>query len=251
VTSEGDLVDAFDLINNFKNAHKARGFNIAVIRSEDHGETWSDASIVTKHFSFQGLVTDPDDPSPNTQRVRTGDIVLDVAAGPNNTVYLVFQDTRFTGVSSIGFTQSTDGGLSWSDPIQVNQTPTNVPTGNQQAFTASVDVSSDGTVGVTYYDFRNNTPATTLPTDYFLIHCHPSGTVDCSDESSWVGSEQQLTNASFDMRQAPFARGWFVGDYEGLASFGDDFLPFWDEGVASPADPSSSFFRRAAGPAIP
>ena len=42
--------------------------------------------------------------------------------------------------------------------IKVNKTPTNIPIGNQQAFTPSVDVAADGTVAVTYYDFRNNTP---------------------------------------------------------------------------------------------
>ena len=55
----------------------------------------------------------------------------------------------------------------------MNQTPTTIPIGNQQAFTPSVDVAADGTVAVTYYDFRNNTPTpATLPTDYFVVHCH-------------------------------------------------------------------------------
>ena len=56
-----------------------------------------------------------------------------------------------------------DGGLTWSNPIKVNASPSGVA-----AFTPSVDVASDGTVAVTYYDFRNNTPNTsTLPTDAF------------------------------------------------------------------------------------
>jgi hypothetical protein len=87
----------------------------------------------------------------------------------------VWQDARFSGgeFDSIAFSQSLDGGLTWSEPIKVNLTPTNVPPGNQQAFTPSVQVAADGTVGVTYYDFRNNTAAEPLLTDYFLVHCHP------------------------------------------------------------------------------
>jgi len=120
----------------------------------------------------------------------------------------------------------------------VNLTPPTVAPGNRQAFTPSVDVSSDGTVAVTYYDFRNNTPdPMTLPTDYFVIHCHAS----CASAGSWT-NEVRLTNVSFDMRRAPNAGGFFTGDYEGLASSGTTFLPFWS--ASHGTDPASTFFRR-------
>jgi hypothetical protein len=32
------------------------------------------------------------------------------------------------------------------------------------------------------------------------------------------------------MRSAPYARGYFVGDYEGLDNTGSLFAPFWVEG---------------------
>jgi hypothetical protein len=45
------------------------------------------------------------------------------------------------------------------------------------------------------------------------------------------------------MRQAPLTTtGFFTGDYEGLASAGDDFTPFFSQTHGS--DPSSVFFRR-------
>ena len=137
---------------------------------------------------------------------------------------------------------STDGGYTWSNPIKVNQTPTNVPAGNQQAFTPSVEVAADGTIGVTYYDFRNNTsdPAT-LPTDYFIAHCHPTTPTACANPANWT-SETKLTNTSFDMRKAPFAVRYFPGDYEGLATAGNDFLTLWS--MSHGSDPASVFFRR-------
>jgi hypothetical protein len=83
----------------------------------------------------------------------------------------------------------------WSNPIKVNASPSGVA-----AFTPSVDVSSDGTVAVTYYDFRNNTPsASTLPTDAFAVFSHDGGVT--------FGDEVRLTKTSFDLDLAPRAGG--------------------------------------------
>ena len=67
-----------------------------------------------------------------------------------------------------------------------------------------VQVLNDGTVAVSYYDFRNNTAdsGATTPTDAFVVHCH----ADCADRASW-GEETRVTDASFDSRKAPVARG--------------------------------------------
>ena len=136
---------------------------------------------------------------------------------------------------------SSDGGLTWSRAVKVNNTPTSIPSGNQQAFTPSVDVADDGTVSVTYYDFRNNTSdPNTLPTDYWMVHCHPSSG-SCSEAGNY-GNEVRLTDVSFHTEKAPDAGGYFTGDYEGLANDGDDFTPFFSQPHAT--DPASIFFRR-------
>jgi hypothetical protein len=250
---DGELVNFFDLIRVASNRQGTRGFSIAVIRSGDHGETWSRRpTIVDRHFTFQGLVIDPDDPNTATRTVRTGDIIPQGTVDPNTgAIYLVFQDARFGPRSSIAFTQSLDGGLSWSPTIKINKTPTNISLGNQQAFNPVVSVLDDGTIGVRYSDFRNNelTPAVEpLATDEFLIHCHPTTPTDCTDPDNW-GDEVQQTDASYNMRQAPFARGWFVGDYVGMDTDGEDFLPFWTQPFGG--DPGNAFVRRVglvAGP---
>jgi hypothetical protein len=242
VTGSGDLVNAFDLIHDAKNRQGSRGFNIAVMRSEDRGETWDNqATIVDRHNSFQGIVRDPEDLSP-AGRVRTGDILPEVATDlSSEAVYLVWQDARFGPRSSVAFSQSLDGGETWSDTIKINQTPDLPNDLNEQAFTPMVRVAEDGTVTVTYYDFRNNTPdPMTLPTDAFAIHCH-AASEDCSDPASW-GDELQLTDASFDMRQAPFANGFFVGDYVGLDTDGTSQFPFWS--MPHDGDPASVFVRK-------
>jgi hypothetical protein len=49
-----------------------------------------------------------------------------------------------------------------------------------------------------------------------------------------------LTDASFDIEQAPFARGpfgYFLGEYEGLASAGNTFWPLF--AVVNDGDPAN------------
>ncbi|HEY6582996.1 MAG TPA: sialidase family protein [Rubrobacter sp.] len=238
-----------DNVNLIRNAHGPGGgpdLNVTVVRSEDKGETWS-GPIRLERMVDPGVV-DPEDGDP----VRTGDIIPDIAVDPNSgQLYAVWQDKRFDDGrhDSVALSTSTDGGLTWSSAEKVNNTPTNIPSGNQQAFNPAVDVAEDGTVSVTYYDFRNNTPnANTLPTDYWMVHCHASQKGDCSQGSRY-GAEVRLTNAPFNMERAPEAGGYFVGDYEGLANEvageGTDFTPLFSrpQGV----DPASIFFR-SVGP---
>jgi hypothetical protein len=232
VLPDGTLVDVFDEIRN-DNSKKQRGFSVRVMRSDDQGDTWSKPIFIDLLGTI--FVTDPE----SGDDVRTGDIIPDIAVAPNGDLYAVWQDARLNGgdADAIALSRSTNGGLTWSPRVKVNKTPTNIPIGNQQAFTPSVDVAADGTVAVTYYDFRNNTGAAPLLTDYFVVHCHTA----CNNAASW-GDEVQLTDESFDMRQAPFAGGFFTGDYEGLASVENDFGAFF--GQTHGTDPGSIFFRR-------
>jgi hypothetical protein len=193
--------------------------DVVVMRSTDRGVSWS-APIKVSDVDTVG-VTDPD----TGQAVRTGDIIPDFAAGVNtNRVYAVWQDGSFSGPprgkehAGIAFSQSLDGGLTWSKKIEINRAP------ETQAFTPSIAVAADGTIGVTYYDFRNNTPAPGLPTDYWFVHCHPA-TQNCASASSWT-SETHVAGP-FDMETAPNANGLFVGDYEGLARAANSFVAFF------------------------
>jgi hypothetical protein len=235
---DGTLVNLFAEFRN-QNSQKLRGWNVRVIRSGNQGQTWS-GPIQIDRLQTIGI-TDPE----SGETIRTGDIVPDVAVNETSgNLYAVWQDARFSGFEndSIAFSQSLDGGLTWSPPVKINKTPTNLSPGNQQAFTMSVDVADDGTISATYYDFRNNDSDAPLLTDYFVVHCHPTTPTACTDPANWV-NEIQLTNTSFDMLQAPLtSTGFFTGDYEGLASAGNDFAPFFSQ--AHGTDPSSVFFRR-------
>jgi hypothetical protein len=119
-----------------------------------------------------------------------------------------------TSDDEVVLSTSVDGAQTWSTPSVVN-TFTGLP-----AFTPTVAVNAAGVVGVTYYDFRQLTPTTTatLPTDYWFTSSSNHG-------ASFAG-EKQIAGP-FDMLTAPYARGFFVGDYEGLATSGPSFIPFF------------------------
>jgi len=235
---DGELVDVFTQVRFRKNSGDTRGVFISAIRSTDHGATWTQKEVTIAPFP-RGIVRDPDDNAAH----RTGDINPEAAVDPNTgAIYVVWQDSSFGPRSSIALSRSTDGGLTWSTPIKVNATPTNIPLGNQQAFTPMVSVRSDSTVAVSYYDFRNNTAdgGATTPTDAWIVHCH-AATKDCTSSASW-DEEIRTTDTSFDSRQAPVARGFFLGDYEGLGTDGTSFFPFF--AISSAADHASIFTRR-------
>ena len=209
VEPNGTLVDVFLQINNFKNSHGSRGYNVAVMRSTDHGATWSKPVFVSK--LVPATVRTPGDGLP----LRTGDIAPDIAIdSATGAVYMAWQDA-VSGTPAIYLSKSTDGGQTWSAPQQVSDSPAGV-----SAFTPSVDVNSDGAVGVTFYDFRNDTASTaTALTDYWIR--------TSTDGGATFAPSQRVTPDSFDMKKAPVARGFFVGDYEGLDHAGSTFKVFF------------------------
>jgi len=248
VLPDGDVLDFFTYLNF---SHSPTIQNIGYIRSADQGASWSGPTFATD-VNNVGVVT-PD----SGQAVRDASILYSVAVDPSSgNIYLAWQDDRFstatcttpTGnipIDGIVFSQSTDGGLTWSDPVMINQTPANATNPcRQQAFIPAVVAAGDGTVVVTYYDFRNDTGTTTgfEATDYFALFC----TTSCSSAASW-GNEQRLTTRSFNILDAPEAGGHFLGDYMGLAASGDkNVFPVF--GIATGANVTTDFTREITVP---
>jgi hypothetical protein len=212
VEPDGTLVDVFHY-------GKGSGFDqpnaslIGVMRSTDGGSHWSPPIQISNNPVVQDR--DPETGVPLRTGADIGGALPDIAVDPGSgALYVVWEDSRFSGThDDIALSKSIDGGRTWTAPVKVNQTPVPV-----FAFTPAVDVLPNGTVAVTYYDIRNNTPAPGLLTDYFVVHSHNGG-------ATW--SESRITPTSFDDETAPVSRGYFIGDYQGLANNGSTFRPFF------------------------
>jgi hypothetical protein len=262
VLPDGTLVDVFCqiVINNGGGGTAHANFNLAVIRSTDKGQTWLPAKApihaaemvpLIDTFTVPGArgVPNPDGGTGIRALMFIPDVTVDPVSG---NLYAVWQDARFSDhqYTDVAFAMSKDGGFTWSAPIRVNQTPVNVPAGDRQALIPSVAVAADGTVAVSYYDFRNNTPAPGLLTDYWMVRADPH--TDLTNPANWT-AETRLTKSSFDMEKALVAGadGYFVGEYMGLSAAGNDFAALWDMPNQKPDgtnDPGSIFFRDTPPP---
>lgn len=236
VLSDGMLVNLFTQID-YGTATIPDAARLRVIRSTDQGDHWS--APVTVAPMYPRGAYDPD----TGAQVRDGSILGAVAVGPDDTLWVAWQDSSIGMVcittpcmgpaDRVALSRSTDGGLTWSDPVAVNADP------NAQAFTPAVHVAADGTVGISYYDFRDNDadPDTLLTSQWLATS---------ADGVTW---DERLLSGPFDLAIAPNAQGLFLGDYQGLRGRGNDFVPFFAQTQPDLANRTDIFM--AAVPAVP
>jgi hypothetical protein len=207
---------------------------IYVARSTDDGRTFS---------AFVPIATatvPPGEVYPNT-RFRSG-IVESFAASPTyrGHLYLTYEDwDASNGQADVKFTQSTDGGASWSKPTVVNDNADAVVPTDQ--FQPSIAAGPGGAVAVAFYDRRAACPndPSVLPADLgrtnFCVDTSLQAYKDSGSGAVPAGPNVRISQFTWDPEQPgqhlgglsqypcagatdPCATGsGFIGDYFGLA----------------------------------
>ena len=172
-----------------------------------------------------GAIT-PDAKTP----VHDANILFSVATNKvSGKVVVTWQDTRLdpnNALNSVAYTDSNDAAATFSEPVRIDKTPANAAALRTQTFNPTIVAADDGTLAVTYYDFRNDTGAAGQElADTWAIFCKPAATNSCADAANW-GHELRLTPKSFNLADAPLVTaGLFLGDYFGLATQGKSIWP--------------------------
>lgn len=240
----GALVNVMNRSFLDKNGDQISDF--AAIFSENKGKKWSKKSVVIHRLPdntpfFHIIDNNPYDSEATGIPLRVSSVVHDVAVNRNNGhLYIVYPEDSASG-DEILLQTSQDGGLAWSQPVRIN---THHKGPNQDAFLPMVYVTDNNKVGILYYDFRNDVlNDAPLSADVFLAIFEETGS-DTGDGTStgldFKGKEEfRLTDNSFDVRKAPIAGGYFLGDYSGLQAMGTKFYAAFVTTTTDPILPLS------------
>ena len=207
VMPDGTLVDLFVVITQESSRNPSQ--RIAVARSTDKGATWSGPIVVGEL-----LPVGVEDPRTRTP-VRSGAVVPAIAVDPvGGKLYAAWEDARFSNGlrDGIALSVSADGGLSWSAPVQVDQD-------GAAAFTPALAVTRGGKLGLTYYEVE---PDFSGDPGALVVGARLATSLDGGETFTRVA-----LGGAFSLRRALSGTSYFVGDYQGLAAGGEEFLPFF------------------------
>gem|GEM_PF-2889028 len=223
----------------------------ALVRSLDNGKTWEKVAGSTAPYFFPETLFDPGFEFPFSGAIVKGVLsfpffsdgtsqlnanLVSPVTGRTYLTYSAFNQAISNldigyFINKVLLSVSSDKGATFTPPVQINRTPTNILPGAQQAFSHGAAITKDGYYCVAYYDFRNwtgfpgediaNTP---LQTDAWLDVYKE--TEDPRGGSTGVGldfvGEFRLTKESYNARiinlstSTPYSTPYITGTPEGI-----------------------------------
>ena len=172
---------------------------IAITKSMDCGRKWSQPVFV-------GSYNDPQAPG---VAFRTPAFAFVAADDTDpNVIYVAYQS--LSGDYDIYVQRSTDAGVTWGSPVQVNEDP-----GARHQIFPTIDVSN-GALHVAWYDFRNSTTAANEALDVYYASTNTAG-----DSYPTFSHNERVTDISHNGNCLLFGGGTaaFHGDYNELDAY--------------------------------
>lgn len=222
--------------------------SIRISRSDDGGLTFGAGGVDNIKIADVSPIGSNANCGGNMRVVLNGDIrvtefptiAIDKTTGPNSgNLYVAWNDNR-NGDPDILFSRSTDGGITWSAPLKVNN---DAATSDQ--FMPWMTAESNGAVTLIWYDRRLD------PTNNRLIDVFAARSTDGGLSFNING---RVTTTSFDVPPLnpnfdPAVSDCYMGDYIGITSDGTSLYAAWgDNRDIQNGHPDPDIFFRKATP---
>jgi hypothetical protein len=212
---------------------------IKVRKSTNQGLTFGSITTVatlktTGSDGDLGLTTGTAGPTPNLS-FRTNAFPL-AAVNPTNSqnLYVVYNDVgQASGdKADIFFTQSSNGGTTWTTPIKINNDTTTT-----DQWQPALAVTPDGThIFITWYDRRNDS-TNSLIDRYGVIGSISGSTVTFGSNFKITEADAGATTTSFPavVGQDPAINSTYMGDYDVATADNSFFYTTWGDNRLSDA----------------
>jgi hypothetical protein len=203
VSPNGDLYVAYT------DHHFNTAGGISIVKSTDGGATFGAPKSVAKFIEIRTVS--------GGGNVRTNSFPW-IVVDKNSVVHIAYDATPAPGSdrSDIFYTRSTDGGATFSLPRRVNDDSTSTT-----QIMPSIAAAADGTLGIKWWDRRND-PANDGLTDVYMSISRDGG---ASFEKNFRITNQ---NWVFGPVESGLASGYH-GDYDGIAADGNNFFLSWSD----------------------
>jgi hypothetical protein len=196
---------------------------IKMRKSTDQGQTFGPpvtvAALQTRgvngDLGLVGIRAGTTQPAPFRSNAF-GQLVVNPVYGD---LYVAYNDVAPGGKPNVFFTESTDGGATWSGAVRVNDNTTAT-----DSWQPAIGVSPNGSkVGIFWYDRRNDS-ADNLIDRYGAIGTVAGGTVT-------FAPNMQITDTSFapEFGRDPVVNSVYMGDYDSVAATTNSFYVTWGD----------------------